>query len=132
MAVAMAGVLLMIGDGFSLGRTSGNMIALISAFTFAIMLVIARRSGKTDVLGGTFLGGSFAILLAAISIILFGNGFAISGQDLALTLFMGALTHRDRHCARHLGDRICTSGRGQPAGVGRKRVWPPLAVDFSG
>ena len=92
MAVAMAGVLLMINDGFSLGRTSGNMIALISAFTFAIMLVIARRSGKTDVLGGTFLGGSFAILLAAISIILFGNGFAISGQDLALTLFMGAFT----------------------------------------
>ena len=43
-------------------------------------------------LAAPFWGGSFAILLAAISIILFGNGFAISGQDLALTLFMGAFT----------------------------------------
>lgn len=92
MAVAMIGVILMIGDGFTLGRTTGNIIALVSALTFAIALVIARRSGKTDVLGGTFLGGSFAILLAGCTIILSGASFAISNHDLALTLFMGAFT----------------------------------------
>ena len=92
MALALVGVILMIGDGFTLGKTTGNMFALVSALTFAIMLVLARRSGRTDVLGGTFLGGIFAIILSGVSALLFGNGVGISGHDLALTLFMGAFT----------------------------------------
>jgi drug/metabolite transporter (DMT)-like permease len=92
MALALVGVILMIGDGFTLGKTTGNMFALASALTFAIMLVLARRSGRTDVLGGTFLGGIFAIILSGVSALLFGNGVGISGHDLALTLFMGAFT----------------------------------------
>ncbi|HAL75228.1 MAG TPA: hypothetical protein DCM70_01190 [Rhodobacteraceae bacterium] len=92
MALALVGVILMIGDGFTLGKTTGNMFALASALTFAIMLVLARRSGRTDVLGGTFLGGVFTIILAGVSALLFGKGVGISGYDLALTMFMGAFT----------------------------------------
>ena len=67
MALALVGVILMIGDGFTLGKTTGNMFALASALTFAI-------------------------ILSSVSALLFGNGVGISGHDLALTLFMGAFT----------------------------------------
>lgn len=92
MAGAALGVGLMIGDGLSLGRNAGNLMALLSAFLFALMLVIARHSGKPDVLGGTFLGGVFAALIAWIAMITLGNGIFVSSYDLALSLFMGAFT----------------------------------------
>ena len=60
---ALVGVALMIGDGLAYGRTAGNIVALVSSLTFAIMLVLARRSGKSDVLGGTFLGGAGCVCL---------------------------------------------------------------------
>lgn len=92
MIAALIGVGLMISDGLDLGRTQGNIVALLSAFFFAVMLVLARRSQKDDVLGGTFLGGIMALSLAGISAIGFGNGLGISGSDLMLALFMGAFT----------------------------------------
>lgn len=92
MLAALFGVGLMLSDGFELGRTQGNIVALLSAFFFAVMLVLARRSHKDDVLGGTFLGGIIAFGLAGLSAISFGNGLSIGGQDLLLALFMGAFT----------------------------------------
>ena len=58
MAAALVGVSLMIGDGIAMGRTAGNLVALVSSLSFAVMLVLARRSRREDVLGGTFLGGN--------------------------------------------------------------------------
>ena len=92
MAAALVGVALMIGDGLAYGRTAGNIVALVSSLTFAIMLVLARRSGKSDVLGGTFLGGAGCVLLGAVASLSFGNGLGISTHALILTLFMGAFT----------------------------------------
>ena len=92
MGAALVGVALMIGDGLAYGRTAGNIVALVSSLTFAIMLVLARRSGKSDVLGGTFLGGAGCVLLGAFASLSFGNGLGISTHDLMLTLFMGAFT----------------------------------------
>lgn len=92
MAVALVGVALMLGDGFVYGRTTGNLVALVSSLTFAIMLVLARRSGRSDVLGGTFLGGAGCVVLGAVASLAFGNGLGISTPDLLLTLFMGAFT----------------------------------------
>ena len=92
MALALVGVALMIGDGFAFGRTPGNLMALVASLSFAVMLVLARRSGRSDVLGGTFLGGAGCILLGAVASIGFGSGIGISWYDLALTLFMGAFT----------------------------------------
>lgn len=92
MALALVGAALMIGDGLAYGRTDGNVVALVSALSFAVMLVLARRSGKSDVLGGTFPGGAGCILLGAAASIGFGSGLGISWHDLAPTLFMGAFT----------------------------------------
>jgi len=92
MAAALVGVSLMIGDGISMGRTAGNLVALVSSLSFAVMLVLARRSRREDVLGGTFLGGVMALAASGVSAGLLGNGLTISTPDLLLTLFMGAFT----------------------------------------
>ncbi|MBZ0129967.1 MAG: DMT family transporter [Rhodobacteraceae bacterium] len=92
MAAAALGVGLMIGDGITTGRSIGNLTALFSAFMFALMLVLARRSGKADVLGGTFLGGVIAGLLALVCLPLVGSGLGALPRDIALALFMGAFT----------------------------------------
>ena len=92
MAAALIGVILMLSDGITLGRTLGNIMALVSSFSFAVMLVLARRSRRDDVLGGTFLGGSLALVMAGAAASIISDGLAISYSDLALTLFMGAFT----------------------------------------
>ncbi len=92
MIVALIGVAIMLGDGLKMGRTTGNLIALASALAFAVMLVLARRSKREDVLGGTFCGGVFAGSMGAVMALVLSDGLAISTHDLGITLFMGAFT----------------------------------------
>ena len=92
MFVAVFGVMLMIYDGLSLGYSFGNISALIAAFCFAMMLVIARRSQKTDVLGGTFVGCVLSLFLGAIAALFYDNTLKISEGDVYIILFMGAFT----------------------------------------
>ena len=92
MVAASFGVAVMISEGIALDRSFGNIMALISALSFAVMLVLARRSGKSDVLGGTFAGGVFAVLIGLVMSIVFGNGLRVSGFDMGISLFMGAFS----------------------------------------
>lgn len=92
MIAAVIGVGLMINEGVDLGRTTGNVSALLSAFSFACMMVFARNSKQLDPLGGTFLAGVFSILIGAFGAYGFGAGLAVSNYDLNLILFMGAFT----------------------------------------
>lgn len=91
-ALAAVGIAVMAGEGIGLGRSLGNLCAFASAALFAVMLVIARRSGKDDVLGGTFLGGALSCALAALCAVTLGQGLSISGYDLMICLIMGAFT----------------------------------------
>jgi drug/metabolite transporter (DMT)-like permease len=91
-AVAGAGIAIMAGEGIALGHTTGNVYAFCSAACFAVMLVIARRSGKDDVLGGSFLGGTLSCLLAAVCAVTIGDGLSISNYDLMICFIMGAFT----------------------------------------
>ena len=105
MVVAIFGVGLMVYDGASLGYSLGNISAFISAGCFAVMLVIARRSRKTDVLGGTFMAGIFSAALGAVAAFLLDGGIGIKQTDLAIILFMGAFTIG-------LGIALVTTGTG--------------------
>ena len=105
MIIAISGVGLMVYDGTSLGYSLGNISAFISALCFAIMLVIARRSRKTDVLGGTFMAGIFSAVLGAVAAFLLDGGIGIKQADLAIILFMGAFTIG-------LGIALVTTGTG--------------------
>ena len=105
MIAAIFGVGLMVYDGASLGYSLGNISAFISAGCFAIMLVIARHSRKTDVLGGTFMAGIFSAALGAVAAFLLDGGIDIKQTDLAIILLMGAFTIG-------LGIALVTTGTG--------------------
>ena len=92
MGLAVLGVGLMVRDGADLGRSLGNLYAFVSASAFALMLTLARRSGKPDVLGGTFLGGVFCLLIGAACALTLGGGLAVGARDLAIMLAMGGFT----------------------------------------
>ena len=90
-ALAIVGVTIMVWDGIGNGSTFGNMFAVVSAFCFAVMLVLIRKFGR-DPLGGTFMAGVFSSIGNAIIAGVFGAGLVIGTWDLGLSLFMGAFT----------------------------------------
>ncbi|SMC11564.1 EamA-like transporter family protein [Roseovarius aestuarii] len=92
MALAVLGVGVMVQGGIDLGRTTGNLFAFISALSFALMLTLARRSRKPDVLGGTFLGGAFCLVIGLCCSLIIGVGLQVSAYDFWLCLFMGGFT----------------------------------------
>lgn len=89
---AMVGVTVMVGADLTRGQLIGNLFAMISAFSFALMLVFARKSKKSDVLTGNFLGAGFAILMAIILAYSYGDGLIVSKQDMLLSFALGAFT----------------------------------------
>ena len=83
----------MVGAGLNLGRTTGNLLAIGSALSFALMLVLARGSGKPDLLGGNFLGAVIAMaVMAGLALAGSDTGLTVSRYDLLLLLTMGAFT----------------------------------------
>ena len=90
MAFASAGIYFMVKSGHQLGNNVGNVLALLSGFWFALMLVMARRSGKDDILGGTFIGGVICILIGASMAFLVGTGLKVLPLDLFIIFVMGA------------------------------------------
>ena len=91
MLMASGGVFLMIGDGLATGRTLGNLFALTAGATFALMLVVARKGRKTDILGGTLIAGVLSGLYGLGYSLTVGNGLAIESRDLWIILAMGGL-----------------------------------------
>jgi|TARA_B110000093_G_scaffold148701_1_gene161832 drug/metabolite transporter (DMT)-like permease len=90
MAFAIVGIYFMVKSGNQLGNNLGNILALLSGFWFALMLVMARRSGKDDILGGTFIGGAICIVIGASMALAVGTGLKILTLDLLIILGMGA------------------------------------------
>ena len=90
MAFAMVGIYFMVRSGYQLGNSFGNLLALLSGFWFALMLVMTRHVRKNDILGGTFVGGAICIFIGAIMALIFGTGLKVTTQDLLIILGMGA------------------------------------------
>lgn len=63
---ALAGVLVMVGDGLEGGGWLGNLFALAAACSFATMLVLLRRAGQTDMLPGSLWGAIVSITVGAL------------------------------------------------------------------
>jgi DME family drug/metabolite transporter len=92
-ALAMIGVAIMMGAGITQGRTLGNIYAAISAVAFAGMLTMARKSKKTDVLSGNFLGALLSLITAGtLALLLSDTGLFVAQYDLFVMLGMGAFT----------------------------------------
>lgn len=89
MALALSGVGLMVLDGAGTGRMFGNLMALCSALAFSVALVYTRKTGKEDMLGGTFLGGYFASIFNIIVTVFLGLSLFIPFGDFVISYFSG-------------------------------------------
>lgn len=86
-ALASAGIFVIVREGLSAGAGTGNLAALISAACFSVFTVLSRR---IDTVPAILLGGILSAAVAAAVILAGGTGFGISSGSLAICLLMGA------------------------------------------
>ena len=100
MAVALAGIAIMVFGGIRGGRLLGNLVAFGTPVSFAIMLVTLRRAGDRDMIPAICLAGVVGTVLGFSM----ADTLAISFHDLALCIFLGVVQYGG-------GFVLLTSGR---------------------
>ena len=128
---AVLGVGIMVWSGADLGRGLGNFYAILAAFFFAVMLVISRGSGRSDVLGGNLLGAVFAsIWMVGAALVFSKGGLAVSGYDFGHNVFNG-VCHDWAGCGDViLGFAEIARRRGQRVSINRKLAIANVGMDF--
>jgi len=89
MALAIVGILVMIGGGLSTGQWIGNLAALVSACGFAIFTIALRWKKLEDMMPAVFLAGVFSIVLATLVCLATDLPFVIPRSDIGIALAMG-------------------------------------------
>ncbi len=88
MGIAFGGIVIMFSDSLDGGRAAGNLLALGVSVCFALNLTMLRKfRAKTDMLPTVMLAGVFSLVPAFLLV----DGFAASGHDLAVLVFMGCV-----------------------------------------
>ena len=101
MAVALAGIAIMVFDGVRGGRLLGNLVALGTPISFAIMLVALRRAGDRDMIPAICLAG---VVGAALGFAM-SDTLVIPRHDLVLCLFLGVVQYGGGFVLLTLGAR---------------------------
>lgn len=91
MALAGAGIFVMIGGGLEGGRMDGNLAALISALGFSIFSVSLRWGHVEDSLPTVLLGGVLSMIAAFGLAAVLGQTVAANGHDIAIAMTLGAV-----------------------------------------
>jgi drug/metabolite transporter (DMT)-like permease len=86
MTAALAGVGIMVGEGFRSGSPFGTLIALPIAVGFAAFIVCLRRGRTADMTPAVCLAGAIGLALSGIM----ADTLAVGGRDLLLCLLLGA------------------------------------------
>jgi len=89
MMVALVGIVIMVWEGISIGRITGNVAALISALGFAIFTISLRWKKLEDMLPTVFLAGLFAIIIAGALCQIKEYGLNIPKRDIWIALALG-------------------------------------------
>lgn len=90
-AIAIAGVGLMVREGLAAGAGWGNLAALVSALGFSVFTVVLRWGKLADMMPVVLLGALFSIVTAALVIWARGDGLAVSWHDGLLAFAMGSV-----------------------------------------
>ena len=88
MMVAVAGVFVMLIEGLEAGSLYGNVMALITAFCFALFAVTVRRHRGIDMLPALLVSG---VLIAVVTLLARIDDLGISLHDLLLCLLYGGV-----------------------------------------
>ncbi len=105
-AVAVAGIAVMVGGGLERGAVAGNIAALASAAGFAVFTVSLRRACLRDPLPIVFVGGVFALTTAAALAGATGQALAVPVEDALRAVFMGAVMLSGGMVLFTLGSRV--------------------------
>ena len=101
MILALAGIGLMVLNGIQSGRLLGNIVALGTPISFAIMLVTLRRSGDRDMIPAICLAGFVGATIGFVM----ADSLVVSRHDLALCLFLGVVQYTGGFVLITLGAR---------------------------
>ena len=95
MAVALAGIAVMVAGSLVLGSISGNLLAMVASLSFAGFNVLLRRGRDTDMLPCVVVAGAIAALIALPVVIGshqdLASALILSPRDLVLCLIMGGV-----------------------------------------
>lgn len=108
-AIALAGIFVMVREGLAAGAWLGNAAALASALGFAAFTVALRWRRLEDSLPTVVLGSLFSILAGAAATNQLGQSLAISTPDLLWCLLMGVVTLSGGMILYTLGSRVVPS-----------------------
>mgnify|MGYP001445356059 CR=1 FL=1 len=85
--LAVAGIILMIGNNLSPGQLEGNIVAFIMPISFATLILIIRKYPNTDMVPLQFIAGLGALIIGY----LFSSKIIISAHDIFLGFLAGSL-----------------------------------------
>jgi len=89
MVLALIGIAIMVWEGVSLGRMSGNIAALISATGFAVFTIALRWRKLDDMMPAVFLAGVFAVIVSAIVCQSAGYSLVLPARDILVATCLG-------------------------------------------
>jgi drug/metabolite transporter (DMT)-like permease len=84
-SIAMVGLMVMVGGGIAGGRYLGNLIALWVPISYAVTVILIRRSKKIHMLPALCIAG----VVTAIISVFFVTDFQISANDFSISIFLG-------------------------------------------
>ncbi len=87
-ALSLIGMALMFGDGALTGNLAGNVLALLTALSFAAAIVLLRGGRAVDMIPAVILAALVSSVLAAV---VAPAGIAVGGRDLVILFLMGAV-----------------------------------------
>ena len=85
--LAIAGILLMVGNSLSPGQMSGNIAAFVMPISFATLILVVRKYPTVDMVPAQFVAGVFALLIG----FLMSEKIMISPNDIFLGFLAGFL-----------------------------------------
>ena len=88
-ALAVAGMYLMVREGLAIGSMFGNVAALLSAAGFGVFSVALRWGKVGDMLPVSMLGAAFSVVMAGLVLALQGQAIMVSAWDMGMSLAMG-------------------------------------------
>ena len=88
-AIAMAGVVIMVGEGVSFGFLWGNVAGLMAALGLATYIIALRWGHLTDMLPLNVIAGVFGLVLAGAVCLLGGDGLTVPLHDALVAAAMG-------------------------------------------
>ena len=84
-AIAILGILLMLGGSVSPGQMTGNIVAFIMPISFAILIIIVRKFPEVDMIPLQLVAGIFAAIIG----LLLSPSIMVSSKDIFLGFLAG-------------------------------------------